>query len=314
MENYNTKKNKTLVIIIVILILIPLIIFRNNISSFFTGTFNNKNVVSSLMANKKESSKVAEKNTSMVKIKPETPGALKFIDKIINAREISLNKERVIEETNIVRVKNKLPELKESKLLDVAAKKKLEDIFEKQYFEHVSPDGTGIEKVSQDAGYEYVLIGENLAMGTFKNEKTLVDAWMGSFGHRKNILKSNYTEIGVAVASGVFKGENVWVAVQHFGTPRSMCPKIDNKLAEVVAFNQEQIRKLDQDLRARLVKINTSGGYKGSHNQEDKIQKSEEYNNLVNYYNTLVDKVEKDTTIYNNQVKSFNECIKKYQD
>ena len=190
----------------------------------------------------------------------------------------------------------------------------MNDIFAKQYFEHVSPDGIGIENLSQDVGYEYILIGENLAMGSFKNEKILVDAWMGSFGHRKNILKQSYTEIGVAVAKGIFNGETVWVAVQHFGTPKSVCPKIDSSLHTVALFNQEQIKKLEEDLRMRLVRINTSRGYYSTVSKDEEIKRVEEYNNLVNYYNSLVDQVEKDVNTYNNQVKSFNECVLKHQE
>jgi uncharacterized protein YkwD len=310
MKNSNPKKYK--IIIIVILLIIPIFIFRQNIILFVTNIVGQGERLLKTSSNK--TTILQEEEASIVKVAPETPGALKLINKLINVNETDLTKDQIIIETNIVRVKNKLSNLTENKLLNLSAEKKLKDILEKQYFEHVSPDGVGIDNLSDEVGYEYILIGENLAMGSFKNDKDLVDAWMGSFGHRKNILKSSYAEIGVAVARGVFNGENVWVAVQHFGTPKSLCPKINISLHEVVKFNQEQINNLEEDLRMRLVRINTSRGYSSSKNKAEEAKKVEEYNNLVNYYNSLVDQVEKDTITYNNQVKSFNDCVAKYQE
>lgn len=305
MKNFNTKKYR--IILGVVFLVIIIFVFRQNIISFFINTAERSGL---LNLDSKNSLEVKDQT----KIIPETPGALKFINKLININETDLTKDQVIIETNIVRVKNKLSNLTENKLLNLSAEKKLKDILEKQYFEHVSPDGVGIDNLSDEVGYEYILIGENLAMGSFKNDKDLVDAWMGSFGHRKNILKPSYAEIGVAVARGVFNGENVWVAVQHFGTPKSLCPKINSSLQDLVIFNQKQINDMEEDLRMRLVRINTSRGYSSSNNKEERIKKVEEYNNLVIYYNNLVDQVEQDINSYNGQVKSFNDCIAKYQE
>lgn len=49
-----------------------------------------------------------------------------------------------------------------------------------------------------------------------KDAKTVVAGWMDSEGHRANILKTDYTEIDVAVAKNA-KGEPYWVQV--FGKP-----------------------------------------------------------------------------------------------
>jgi uncharacterized protein YkwD len=310
MENYNKNKYK-LIIIIVVMVLVPVIIFNKAIFHFVSDLFYKGGEVLDLVINNKEDDPLKNKE-KIIEIKPETPGALNLLDRFVKPSQETLDLNKVIYETNVARVKNKLTELKENKILNLSAEKKVKDILENQYFEHVSPDGVGIDKLSKEVGYEYILIGENLAMGGFKDEKALVDAWMGSFGHRKNVLKSNYTELGVAISKGIFKGEEVWVAVQHFGTPKSACPKVDENLYNVATYNEQQIKSLNDDLPRRLFEIKTNRGFNETEKKEQ-AKRIEEYNNLVLYNNRLVDQVKNDVTTYNNQVKSFNECVKKYE-
>lgn len=306
--NFKTYK----IIIVLILILIPTIIFRNNIILFFAELVGQENRVLNIIKKNKED--LPNKENAPIKISPETPGGLKLIDRLLNNKEVTLSREKIIFETNVVRAKSVLPGLKENPLLNITAEKKLNDIFSQQYFEHISPGGVGIENLVNEAGYEYILIGENLAMGNFKSEKALVDAWMGSFGHRKNILRDDYMEIGVAVGKGNLNGENVWVAIQHFGTPKNVCPKIDSKLHDLIIFNQNQIDSLDKDLNSRLLKIKTSRGFYASRNVDQERKVVDEYNRLATYYNKLVEQVEKDAITYNSQIKSFNDCVQKYQE
>ena len=310
MENYNKNKYK-LIIIVVVIIMIPTIIFNKAIFRFVSNLLYKGGEVLDLVINNREDDPLKSKE-KIIEIKPETPGALNLLDRFVKPSQETLDLNKVIYETNVARAKNKLTELKENKILNLSAEKKLKDIIENQYFEHISPDGVGVDKLSEEVGYEYILIGENLAMGGFKDEKALVDAWMGSFGHRKNILKSNYSELGVAVSKGVFKGEEVWIAVQHFGTPKSACPKVDENLYNVATYNEQQIKSLNDDLPRRLFEIKTNRGFNETEKKEQ-AKRIEEYNNLVLYYNSLVDQVKNDVTMYNNQVKSFNECVKKYE-
>ena len=59
--------------------------------------------------------------------------------------------------------------------------------------------------------YRYSAIAENVAQGQ-KNPSQVVNAWMKSPGHRKNILSPKYTEIGVGYSN------NYWTQV--FGNSR----------------------------------------------------------------------------------------------
>lgn len=54
-------------------------------------------------------------------------------------------------------------------------------------------------------------MGENIAMGQ-ETETEVVDAWMGSRGHRANILDEDYTEIGIGYAR-LKDGRPYWCVV-----------------------------------------------------------------------------------------------------
>ena len=73
------------------------------------------------------------------------------------------------------------------------------------YFSHTSPTYGSPFDMMRDFGVSYKSAGENIAMGQTTAEQ-VVDAWMNSEGHRKNILNANYTHIGV----GFSKGGNYW--------------------------------------------------------------------------------------------------------
>ncbi len=85
--------------------------------------------------------------------------------------------------------------------LSLAASDRIGDMFDKRYFDHVSPDGVQPWAWAARRGYHYRLIGENLAVG-YPSAGAVVDGWMHSPGHRANILGRNFDEVGVAIGSG----------------------------------------------------------------------------------------------------------------
>ncbi len=238
----------------------------------------------------------------------ETPGALRVLDKFLgpNSDAVHLTKELVIEWTN----KNRnelagLPPLKENPKLDTTAQVKLQDMFNKQYFEHISPSGVGVSDLGDQAGYEYIIIGENLALGNFKDEKSLLDAWIASPGHRANILNKHYTEIGIAVGKGMFDGEMTWLAVQHFALQRDACPKIDGVLKGEVELQQKNLTSMQNDLAQKLKDIDSGATVNGhTHNEQVTI-----YNTLVATYNALIKETKNKITAYNSAVREFNKCL-----
>lgn len=238
----------------------------------------------------------------------ETPGALVVPDSYLtsNTKSINLSSKNIITITNKYRLANGgLSELKENSKLNFSAEKKLQDMFVKQYFEHMSPEGLGVGDLGEQVGYEYIIIGENLALGNFKDDQALVDAWMASPGHKANILNKRYTEIGVAVAKGVYNGKNVWMAVQHFALPKSSCPSIDNVLKGIIELDQNNIKEMEANMTSRKARIDSGAVYDGLTTNDQITQ----YNSMVNDYNKLITNIKEKINKYNEQVRDFNNCI-----
>jgi len=219
--------------------------------------------------------------------------------------QASLSAEGVIRWTNTQREKYGLPPLKESDLLDASAAIKVEDMFENQYFDHYSPSGEDVGDLAKIVNYEFILIGENLALGNFKDDEDLINAWMESQGHRENILNERYQEIGVAVKKGIFEGRETWLAVQHFGFPLSACPQPEEELKVEIEENKKEIDDIESALNNLKNEIRRMRPRWGSEYQA----KVNEYNLLLVEYNSLVTKTQTLILDYNNQVKSFNQCV-----
>jgi len=222
-----------------------------------------------------------------------------------DAPEAFLTKAGVIKWTNIQRAKYGLPALKENSKLDNTAMLKAGDMLRNQYFGHVSPTGVGIGDLAAEVGYEFISIGENLALGNFENDETLVQAWMDSPGHRENILNKNYSEIGVAVIKGTLEGKTTWLAVQHFALPLSACPEPDETIKTEIETDRDQLKKLEARLQELLVEIQ---GMK-PRRDPNYNQRVEEYNDLVAQYNNLVGEIKNLIDEYNTQVNLFNNCL-----
>ncbi len=237
-----------------------------------------------------------------------TPGALKVTEGLTSASKVKLSVADVITWTNKNRADNGgLEALTENAKLDESAQMKVDDMFKQQYFEHVSPDGVGVSDLGKKVDYEYIVIGENLALGNFKDAQSLLNAWMASPGHRANILNTKYTEIGVAVGHGMFRGQDTWLAVQHFGLPRSACPNIDDFLRGIIKLTQKELDTKEADLSLRREKIDSGVVYEGKTTNEQ----INEYNSLVGIYNQMIIDLKNKVSTYNTGVRAFNDCLAK---
>ncbi|MFA5925390.1 MAG: CAP domain-containing protein [Parcubacteria group bacterium] len=217
-----------------------------------------------------------------------------------------LTRSGTIDETNVQRKDNSLSELKENKKLDESAMLKAKDIINKQYFDHISPDGTGPSDLADQVNYQYLIIGENLALGGFENDKSLVEAWMNSPGHRENILNTGFREIGVAVIEGNYEGARVWVAVQEFGTGASFCPPVSQELKDEIDANQDKISGLKDKIDSQKKNINSLDASNKTAYQEAVSA----YNKMIGDYNGLVKETKTMAANFNNQVEKYNSCLK----
>lgn len=109
---------------------------------------------------------------------------------------------KVIELVNDIREANGLNPLTENTALSDVARVKSQDMRSNGYFDHTSPTYGSPFDMMRAFGITYRTAGENIAMG-YRTAELVVEGWMNSQGHRENILKAGYTEIGVGyVASG----------------------------------------------------------------------------------------------------------------
>ncbi|MDI9934715.1 CAP domain-containing protein [Rhodococcus sp. IEGM 1351] len=92
---------------------------------------------------------------------------------------------------------------------------KADDILAQNYWAHTSPSGVTPWSFIEKAGYEYSHAGENLAKA-YPDDAALVQAWMDSQTHRKNVL-GEFTEQGICQKTGTLDGKSTTVTVMHVG-------------------------------------------------------------------------------------------------
>lgn len=106
---------------------------------------------------------------------------------------------------NSTRASHGLSSLSSNQMLTDLARMRSSDMVSRNYFSHYSPDGRNIKHLFADYGVAYSNFGENLGNATpasYGSPKGFLNAWMNSPSHRDNMLKSNYTLIGVGVIDG----------------------------------------------------------------------------------------------------------------
>jgi uncharacterized protein YkwD len=129
----------------------------------------------------------------------------------------TVNRKQMLKLVNDIRKKgcqcgdtyyNPAPPVAWNSLLEEAAYKHSTNMYNKKFFSHAAPDGSRGGTRLERVGYAWKLFGENIGEG-YKTEKEMIDGWLASPGHCKNIMKKEFKEMGVARAG------NLWT--QEFG-------------------------------------------------------------------------------------------------
>lgn len=105
---------------------------------------------------------------------------------------------------NRERARHGLPPLRQNPTLEQASQTHSQDMADRDFFAHDDPEGgTPAERMTA-AGYPPggVSVGENIYWGeeVLATPVEAVDGWMHSHGHRENILRPQFAEVGVGVA------------------------------------------------------------------------------------------------------------------
>ena len=123
--------------------------------------------------------------------------------------------ERLFRFIGQARAEHARPPLERDPRLDALAFMKAQEMAEKGYFDHVSPDYGTVFDMLEAEGIPFKWAGENIARAA--DATVAHDALMQSPDHRANILSAGYTHVGIGVARD---GRRLYV-VQLFLKPRA---------------------------------------------------------------------------------------------
>lgn len=116
-----------------------------------------------------------------------------------------INKQTLLNLVNETRIKGcdcgteKMPPVEPvawDDLLETAAKEHSLDMYEKNYFDHIGSDGSSVADRLTKIGFQWTSCGENIAMG-YQTEQQVIDGWIKSPGHCKNIMTARFKFMGV---------------------------------------------------------------------------------------------------------------------
>lgn len=129
--------------------------------------------------------------------------------------KLTKDEQLIVDLTNKARAKEHLPPLKPNPILFQVARAHAANMAKQQQMAHVL-DGKNTFDRLKAAGYKYGWAGENVAE-TFHGlrPRPMFNGWMKSKVHRENILRPQYTEIGIGIA----RSENGdYYYAQEFGS------------------------------------------------------------------------------------------------
>lgn len=123
--------------------------------------------------------------------------------------------------TNAARAELSLAALVVNPRLSSAAERYAAVLARQDWFDHLGPDGSTLDGRAEAAGYlGWAYLGENLARGTGPADPAaIVTGWLGSAGHRANLLSPVLAETGVGCATRSNPDRRFW-CVQVFGARR----------------------------------------------------------------------------------------------
>lgn len=108
----------------------------------------------------------------------------------------------VLAELNRIRAENGLRPLRHDRRLARASRGHVADLLRRNAFEHGD-----VQARLRSSGARGPLFGENLAYGPRSyGPRLIVEMWLNSPAHRRNMLRPGWRRAGIGVATGTFSG------------------------------------------------------------------------------------------------------------
>jgi uncharacterized protein YkwD len=144
-----------------------------------------------------------------------SPNAFVYIPLILQPGILSDFAQQVVDITNEERAKAGCAPLGVSPQLSDAAQGHSDDMALNDFFSHVGSNGSQFWERIDATGYQFWAAAENIAAG-YQTPESVLAGWMGSDGHRANILNCNYQEVGVGYY--LFQNDTGAVNYGHYWT------------------------------------------------------------------------------------------------
>ena len=163
----------------------------------------------------------------------------------LNSLLADLTQKLIVQEVNPVRESYGFLTLETNEKLTKAAQLKAQDMIKRDYFDHVGPEGETPWTWFNEVDYQYAAAGENLAMNC-SDPVLLINAWLNSPSHARNILNGYFTDIGIGIAEGTMNGRKTNVVVMFLGRERttslSMASNMNEEYQEIAAAESGSVK------------------------------------------------------------------------
>lgn len=159
--------------------------WEKNINNIFGGAINE---TINFLTVEPKSNEIVSLNYKTKDVLPDMTSE-QYMFKLVNKERVSAGLKEVVFD---------------NELADIG-RKHCQDMFERGYFSHYTPEGFSPFDRIENAGIIYNFAGENLALSP--NTDIAMQGFMNSPGHKANILSVNFDRIGISVIDGGIYGE-----------------------------------------------------------------------------------------------------------
>jgi uncharacterized protein YkwD len=162
----------------------------------------------------------------------------------------------LLADTNAARSAHHQSALELNDKLTNAAQAKANDMAQRNYWSHITPDGKQPWAFMINTGYEYEAAGENLAYG-FGSSDDVITAWMNSTEHRANILNAAYRDVGFATANVAnYQGHGAQtIIVAFYGEPNNLNMSAHPSQANLQLAAPQQVSRIQIITTATWVQL-----------------------------------------------------------
>ncbi len=174
---------------------------------------NNSVIGSNLVANTSQFEDVLNKifggalneTLNFLTVEPKSNQTVQLHFKVANGTVDEKAEQEMFTMVNIQRVNQGLAPVTFSNQLRDLARAHSDDMFQRGYFSHYTPEGLSPFDRMERASISYQYAGENLALAP--STALAMQGLMNSPGHRANILNPNFHQVGIGVIDGGIYGK-----------------------------------------------------------------------------------------------------------